>query len=240
MIGTLLNTAAILTGGAIGLTVARNISPLNQSRLKIALGVLTVYAGLSLTWISISGSFFSVIKQMIIVILAMMLGNFTGKLLRLQKGINQLGHYAKSRFASAASRKDQPGFSEGFVTCSLLFCVGPMAILGAIEDGLTGRFKTLAIKSLMDGLATMAFVKTFGWGVLLSAIPVLAYQGTITLGASFLQPLLEHKDLVDSINATGGLLIFSISLVILELKKVELADYLPSLIYAPLLTWFWR
>lgn len=240
MIGTLLNAAAIVTGGAVGLTVGREISPLNQQRLKIALGVLTVYAGLSLTWTSVSGPFLSVIKQLMIVILAMMLGNFTGKLLGLQKALNHLGQYAKNQFAKVAAHSDHHRFSEGFVTCSLLFCVGPMAILGAVEDGLTGKFKTLAIKSVMDGLATMAFVKTFGWGVLLAALPVLAYQGTITLGASFLQPLLEHQDLLDSINATGGLLIFSISLIILELKKVALADYLPSLIYAPLLTWIWR
>jgi uncharacterized membrane protein YqgA involved in biofilm formation len=89
----------------------------------------------------------------------------------------------------------------------------------------------------MDGLATMAFVTTFGWGVMLSVIPVVAYQGTITLSARFLGSLLEERGLIDSLNATGGMLVFCIALVILELKKIELADYLPSLAFAPLLTW---
>ena len=115
-----------------------------------------------------------------------------------------------------------------------------MAILGSLDDGLTGNFKTLAVKSVMDGLATMAFVKTFGIGPMFTAIPVLAYQGTITIGARALQPVLENAALLDSINATGGLLILCISLVILDIQKVPLADYLPSLAVAPALTWLFR
>src|SRR5262249_31214939 len=125
------------------------------------------------------------------------------------------------------------------ITCSLLFCVGPMAILGALQDGLDGKYQTLAVKALMDGLATMAFVTTFGWGAMLSVVPVVAYQGTITLGARLLAPFLERQALLDSVNATGGMLVFCIALVILEIKKVELADYLPSLLVAPLLAWAW-
>ena len=115
-----------------------------------------------------------------------------------------------------------------------------MAILGSLQDGLYDNPRTLLLKSCMDGLAAMAFARTFGWGVLLSAIPVLAYQGTLTLLAEFLSPLLHQKSLLDSVGATGGLLIFCVALVILELKRVELADYLPSLFYAPLLTWVFR
>jgi uncharacterized membrane protein YqgA involved in biofilm formation len=91
----------------------------------------------------------------------------------------------------------------------------------------------------MDGLATMAFVSTFGWGVMLSVIPVVAYQGTLTLGAKFAAPLLENHALLDSINGTGGMLLFCVALIILDLKKIELGDYLPSLLFAPLLTWLW-
>jgi uncharacterized protein len=112
-----------------------------------------------------------------------------------------------------------------------------MAILGALEDGLSGRVQTLAVKSLMDGLATMAFVKSFGIGPIFAAIPVLAYQGSITLAAHSVQPLLANHMLLDSINAAGGLLILCISVVILDIQKVPLADYLPSLIVAPVLTW---
>jgi uncharacterized membrane protein YqgA involved in biofilm formation len=117
--------------------------------------------------------------------------------------------------------------------------VAPMAVLGAVQDGLDGHWQTLGIKSVMDGFATMAFVSTFGWGVILSAVPVLAYQGTLTLAAHLLTPLLQERALLDPVNATGGLLVFCVALIILELKKIELADYLPSLVYAPLLAWVW-
>jgi uncharacterized membrane protein YqgA involved in biofilm formation len=241
MIGTILNTAAILVGGFIGLTVAREISLRTQHLLKLLLGAFILYAGFTTTWNALNGSFGRVVKQLGIVVLSLLLGNVAGKLLRLQKGVNRLGQYAKERFARAQS--DQPSdnrFSEGFVTCTLLFCVGPMAFLGALQDGLTGNFRILAIKSVLDGLSTMAFAKTFGWGVMLSAIPVLAYQGTVTLAATSLQPLLEGKDILDSINATGGLLVAFIALIVFEVKKVPLADYLPSLVFAPLLTLWWR
>jgi len=109
-----------------------------------------------------------------------------------------------------------------------------------IVTGLLGNYRTLALKSVMDGLATVAFAKVFGWGVLLSVIPVVAYQGTITLLAKLLEPYLRNPALLDSINATGGMLVFCIALIILELKKIELADYLPSLAFAPLITWLWR
>ncbi|MBM3838074.1 MAG: DUF554 domain-containing protein [Verrucomicrobia bacterium] len=239
MIGTILNGAAILVGGVAGLAVAREISAANQSRLKVALGVFVVYAGLSATWSGLNGTFGQIAKQIGIALLSLILGNLLGKLLRIQKSLNSLGQYARERFTKARPT-DPNRLSEGFVTCSLLFCVGPMAILGAVQDGLTGDFKTLAIKSVMDGLATMAFSKTFGWGVILSLIPVVSYQGTLTLAAKAVQPVLRDQALLDSINATGGLLVCCLALIVLDLKKVRVADYLPSLAFAPLLTWFWR
>lgn len=239
MIGTILNTAAILIGGTLGLTVAREMSLKTQHWLKLGLGAFIVYAGFSTTWGALNGSFGRILKQVGIVLLSLLLGNAVGKLLRLQKGVNRLGRYAKERFTHAQSATDSR-VGEGFVTCTLLFCVGPMAFLGALQDGLTGNFRTLAIKSALDGLSSMAFAKTFGWGVLLSALPVLAYQGTITLAATAVQPFLENKDILDSVNAIGGLLVSFIALIVLDVKRVPLADYLPSLIFAPLLTAWWR
>jgi uncharacterized membrane protein YqgA involved in biofilm formation len=237
MIGTLLNAGAIIIGGVAGLTV-KDLSPANQARIKVLLGALTVLAGLSMAWDGFSGSFLHRMAQLGIALLALMAGHFTGHLLRLQRTLNRLGQAAQKRFANAKTGATNR-VGEGFITCTILFCVGPMAILGALQDGLLGSFRTLAIKSALDGLATMAFSKVFGWGVMLSAIPVLAYQGTITLAASFAEPYLRNPRLIESLNLTGGLLVFSIALIILELKKVALADYLPSLVYAPLLTWFW-
>lgn len=239
MVGTILNAAGILIGGFIGLTVARQLSAATQSFLKIAMGALVVFVGLKTAWMGLSGGFLPILKQLLIVIFSMMLGKLIGRLLHLQKLSNRLGQYAKERLAKATP--DAPNrLGEGFVTCTLLFCVGPMAILGALQDGLTGNYHTLAIKAVMDGLATLAFAGLFGWGVILSVVPVVAYQGTITLAARLLEPYLRDQALLDSVNATGGLLIFCIALIILELKKIELTDYLPSLAVAPLLTWLWR
>ena len=239
MIGTILNAAGILIGGMVGLTVAKQMKPSTQFALKGLMGVLTVFVGLRLTVSSLGGGVGSVLKQVLIIVLALTLGRLTGRLLHLQKFLNRLGQYAKERYARAGEESPQR-LSEGFITCTLLFCVGPMAILGAVQDGLENRWQTLGIKALMDGLATMAFAPTFGWGVLLSVIPVVAYQGTLSLGARLLAPYLQDHLLMDSVNATGGMLVFTIALVILELKKVDLADYLPSLAFAPLLTWWWR
>ena len=239
MIGTIINVCAIAVGGIVGLAAAKGISPKVEYRLKLILGIVTIYVGMKTTWSAINGPFGSVVKQIVIVMAALVIGNIIGKVLRLQKGINRLGEYAKNVFDKHDPEKPKR-FGEGFVTCTILFCVGPMAIMGALEDGLTGKIQTLAVKSVMDGLATMAFVKTFGIGPIFAAIPVLAYQGTITLGAEALKPLLVDHMLLDSISATGGLLILCISVVILDIQKVPLADYLPSLVVAPVLTWLFR
>jgi uncharacterized membrane protein YqgA involved in biofilm formation len=239
MIGTLLNGVAIVAGGIAGLTVTKQLSPLTQRRLKVFLGAFTVYVGLRMTWGGLNGTFGQVLKQFAIVLVALILGRLTGRLLRIQHGLNRLGRYARESFSAAQSATDHR-FSDGFVTCTVLFCVGPLAILGSLEDGLHGDFKTLAIKAVMDGLATVAFAQTFGWGVILAAVPVVAYQGTLTLAARALAPRLETLALLDPVCATGGIMLFSVALVILELKKVELADYLPSLVCAPLLTWLLR
>jgi hypothetical protein len=239
LIGTILNVGAIVAGGATSLIAGRQLSPRIQQRIKIVLGVLTVYAGFSTIWDGIHGTLFQVLKQIAIALLALIVGNLLGKALKLQKGINRLAEQAKNAFHDEGADSSKR-FGEGFVTCSILFCVGPMALLGAIDDGLYGRVRILALKSVMDGLATMAFVKTFGIGPIFAAIPVLAYQGTVTLGAQAVQPLLENHLLLASINVTGGFLILCISLVILDIQKVPLADYLPSLAVAPAITWLLR
>lgn len=238
MIGTILNVTAIVAGGIVGLATTKDLSPANQQRLKALLGIFTVYAGLSMAWDGFSGSFGHRMAQFGIAMLSLTVGKLTGQLLRLQRGFSKLGQIAQRKFAGAKTSTGNK-LGEGFMTCTLLFCVGPMSILGALQDGLLGSIRTLAIKSVLDGLATMAFAKMFGWGVMLSAIPVLAYQGSITLLSKFAEPYLKDPDLLQSLGLTGGILVFSISLIILELKKVPLADYLPSLFYAPFFTWLW-
>lgn len=237
MIGTALNVVGILVGGVTGLVRRKPLSPANESYLRVALGAFTVFYGLRLTWLSLNGSLLQILKQLLIAVLALMLGKLTGRLLRLQKMSNYLGREARARIA--ACKPADPGrLGEGFKTCAALYCAAPLAILGSVQDGLSGYYYPLAVKAVMDGLGTMGFTLLFGWGVLLAALPVLAFQGTITLVCmQFLKPFLQAHDLVDPVNAVGGLLVFCVALLILELKKIELADYLPSLAFAPLLAW---
>ena len=240
MIGTALNVAGILIGGLAGLVRRKPLSPSNESFFKVALGAFTVFYGLRLTWLSLNGTFLQILKQLLIAVLAMALGKLAGRLLRLQKMSNHLGRQARDRIATTGpGNPDQ--WSVGFKTCAALFCAAPLAILGSVQDGLSGYFYPLAVKAVMDGLATMGFVTLFRWGVLLAALPVLVFQGAITLlCAQVLRPFLETRHLLDPVNAVGGLLVFSVALIILDLKKVELADYPPSLVFAPLLAWAFR
>jgi len=241
VIGTLLNVAGIVLGGVIGLTRKTPLSERHQALLKTVLGVSTIFVGLRLTWLSLMhGTVSQILKQLGIVLLSMMLGKLSGRLLHLQKGSNRLGQFARERIAKA--RPDNPQrFSDGFYVCAILFCAAPLGMLGAIHDGLSAYFYPLAVKAFVDGLAVMSFVGMFGWGVVWSAVPVLIFQGTLTLAcARFLQPFLHAHGLIDPINATGGLLIFCVGLIIFEIKKIEVTDYLPSLVWAPLLAWWLR
>jgi hypothetical protein len=239
MLGTILNAAGILIGGIVGLVITRQPSPATQFAAKGLMGVGTVFIGLRLTWLNLNGSSLQILKQITIILLTLILGKLAGRFLHLQKASNRLGQYARTRVAQTKPG-DSQRFSDGFNTCALLFCAGPLAIIGAVSDGLSGNWQPLAIKAVMDGLATMGFVSIFGWGSMLSALPVFAYQGTITLCVQQLGPFLRDHALLNSVNATGGLLVFCVALIILELKRIELADYLPSLVFAPLITSLWR
>ncbi len=239
MIGTIVNASAIVIAGLLALALKKPLPAKTQNGLKILLGVFTVFFGLRLTWLSLNGTLLQVGKQLAIVVLAMMLGRVAGHGLHLQKASNRVGQLAR-RLIAAGAASPVHRFSDGFNTCAVLFCAAPLAVLGAVQDGLSGYLPPLLIKAVMDGLATMAFAASFGGSVILSALPVLAWQGTITLLAGAAAPFLVQHQLVDSINATGGLLVFCVALVILEIKKLQLTDYLPSLVFAPLLTWLWR
>jgi uncharacterized protein len=238
--GTLLNVAGIVIGGGAGLVWRKPLSPPNESFFKVTLSAFTVYYGLRLTWLSLNGSLAQILKQLAIAILALMLGKLTGQALRLQRMSNHLGQRARE-LITAAGTGGPSRLNDGFEVCALLFCAAPLAILGSIQDGLSHYFYPLAVKAVIEGLATMGLAAMFGWGVLLAALPVLAFQGTLTLVcAQYLEPFLRAQGLIDPINAVGGLLVFCVALVMLGLKRVALADYLPSLVYAGLISWLWR
>ncbi len=239
MTGAIINALGILLGGAAALVTTRPIPAQIQNALKWALGAAIVWFGLKLTWNSVNGSFWQILKQLAIVLLAMALGQFIGKLLRLQKHSNRVGQYAARAVAAPGAN---PPFNVGFVVGTALFCVGPLGVLGSVQEGLDALSPVLILKAIIDGLTAMSFVKTFGWSVMAAALPVLALEGVLIRGAALAGVALRHSPLplADSIAATDGLLIFSVALIILEVRKVAVADYLPSLALAPFFTWVFK
>lgn len=246
MTGTWLNVGGIVLGGLAGMTFAKRLSANAQLRLRRLLVGLTVYAGFSLIWQSLKAPVGHAAGQLGIALLALSVGSALGRLLGLQRGMNRAGQWARERFSRAVAaeraglKPDAARRSDGFITCTLLFCVSPLAVVGPVQDGLNGDWHALAVKGLLDGLATMGFVATFGWSPLLAAIPVLACQGLLTVGAHALVPLLAAEAVRDSVGLTGGFIVATLSLVILELRKVPLANYLPALVLAPLLARWWQ
>jgi len=208
----------------------------NQLALKIILGVYTLWFGLKLAWTSFYGSPRQILKELAIVLLAMTLGKLAGKLMRLQKLSNSIGQYATRTLAAP---KPNPQFSDGFVLATALFCVGPLAWLASVQEGLAGFSPLFVVKAVTDGLAAYAFCATFRWSVIVSALPVLAFEGSLIRLVQVAGPMLPNRSwlLPDSITAVDGLLIFCVAMLILELKKIAVTDYLPSLILAPLLAW---
>ena len=245
-LGAILNVAGILIGGIVGLVRPKPLTAQTQGFFKVLLGVLTVYFGLRLTWLSVGGTFGHVMKQLFIACLGIIVGNLIGKLLRLQKLSNQLGQHAK-KLLEANRPNDPQRFSNGMNTCAILFCAAPLGILGAIHDALPAAdgsvrfYYPMIVKGLMDGLAMMGFVMLFGGGAIFSALPVYALFGTITMVTHiWAEPFLRSHQLLESVNAVGGLVICTVGVVIFEIRRVHLADYLPALAIAPVITWFWR
>lgn len=245
-LGAFLNAVAIILGGLIGLVRPKPLTPQTQAFFKVLLGVSTMFFGLRLAWLSINGTFGQAIKQLTIALLALIVGNLLGKLLRLQKMSNHLGQRAKKLIE--ANRPDDPRrFSNGMNTCAILFCAAPLGILGSIHDALPAMdgslryFHPMIVKGLMDGLAMMGFVMLFGAGAIFSALPVYALFGTITmLTHIYAEPILRSHHLLDSVNCVGGLVICTVGVVIFEIRRVQLADYLPAIAVAPLITWLWK
>jgi uncharacterized protein len=235
--GAFLNAIGILLGGLFGLVRRPPVSARLQYFFKTVLGVLTIFFGLRLVWLNVNGTFLPCLKQIIIALLAVIPGFGIGKLLRLQKISNRLGRFAGRLIVNAQSngpRKIGDGFNAG----TILFCAAPLGLLGAVTDGLSGYFYLLAVKAVMDGLAMAGFVKMFGWPAALSAFPVFIFLGAITWVCQFYAgPLLAAHDLTESAETTAGFIACTVALVIFEVRKVELANFLPSLAVAPLLTW---
>ena len=233
--GALINAIGILLGAFIGLTWRKPPSLRTQLLIRNAIGALTVFLGLRLIYTSLEGTFWACMKEIAIMLLSVILGFWAGKLLRFQKFSNYLGRLAGSAIA-AAQRNPDVNSSDAFNACAILFCAAPLGIIGAVTDGLTGYFYFLAVKAAMDALAMLGFVKIFNWPAALSALPVLVFFSVVSLGVElYVKPYVGPAGL-DSIGAAAGFLACVITVVIFEVRRVELANFLPALAIAPLLT----
>ena len=236
-LGTFINAICILVGGCGGLWLRRQLSASVQLKFRYFLALLTIAAAGGMIYGGVTGgdtSFSRLAARFGIVFVALILGALLGRLLTLQRQLDKLGAYARKRLAK--SDAEGQGVSEGFVVCTILFCVGPMSLVGPIQDGLDkGIPFPLLAKSGMDGIATLAMVPRYGWGPMLAVIPVVSMQGTVTLLARSFEPLKDNPEMLAATSLTGGLMVLTIVLVILEIRKVPLADYLPALAIAPLM-----
>jgi hypothetical protein len=237
VIGAFLNAAGILLGALFGLARPQPLSLQLQVFFRSGLGAFTFFFGLRLVWENLAGKFWTDVKQILIAALALVLGNALGKLLALQTFSNRLGRHAAKRLAAA--QKNPPGQpTDGFMTGTILFCAAPLGLVGAVTDGLADYFYLLAVKAVMDALAMVSFAHVFRWPAALSAFSVYLFLSLLTLSVHFgALPWLAAHALTESVNAAAGLLVCSMALVIFEVRRVELANYLPALAVAPLLTW---
>ena len=217
MKGTFVNTGAILAGSIVGILAGKRLPHQLKTLLIQALGLAVILIGLQM---ALSGS------ETLVTISCLLLGALTGELLRIEQGIEWLGTQLKARF-----RSDSATFVEGFVSASILYVTGAMMIVGSIQDGTTGDARTLYVKSMLDGVASIAFASTLGVGVAFSALSVLVVQGSITLLASRLL-FLQNPAVLGAITATGGLLILGIGINILDLTRIRIGNLLPALVYA--------
>jgi uncharacterized membrane protein YqgA involved in biofilm formation len=234
--GAFLNAIGILLGALLGLAQHTPLPARMQDYFRRVLGAFTVFFGLRLVWLGVNGTFGSCVKQIFIALAAVLLGNWTGRLLRLQKISNRLGRFAGDRIATSQSKSPQRA-GDGFLACTILFCAAPLGLLGAVADGLAGDFYLLAVKAVMDGLAMSSFVKMSGGLTALSAFPVYASLGALTLACQAgAKPFLDAHGLADSVNVAAGFVACAVALVVLEVRKVELANFLPALAIAPALT----
>lgn len=229
MTGTIINVATVVAGGTLGTFLGERLPARIRHIVMQGVGLVTLAVGMSMAITT---------KNFLVVLLSIVIGGILGEWLGLEEQLDRAGKWLEAgaaRFPLLARGE----FTKGFVTASLVFCVGPMTILGSIQDGLSGDYTLLAIKSVLDGFSALAFAASMGMGATFSAITVLVYQGILTLGASLFQTVLTDT-IITEMTATGGVMILGIGLLLLEIKRVRVANFLPALAIAPLLVALWE
>jgi uncharacterized membrane protein YqgA involved in biofilm formation len=219
-LGTLINTLAVLVGAGIGALVGARLPERMRQTAMHAIGLVTVLVGIQ--------SFLR-FDNALVPLVSVILGLVVGELLSIDGGIKRFGDALERRFSKGGSP-----VSRAFVTTSLLFCVGPLTFLGSLQDGISGDYRLLALKSALDFVASLSFASVLGWGVLLSAGSVLLVQGGLTLAGALFGAFID-KPMILTMTSTGGVLLVGLGLGLLELKEVRVANMLPALIVAPLL-----
>jgi uncharacterized membrane protein YqgA involved in biofilm formation len=228
MTGTLINVGTVLVGTLIGVTVGSRLPEGMRQRVLAGLGMVTLVIGvdLALAW----GREDTSQSTPLYVLGGVLIGGMIGEALGIERRLEALGDQVQARLSTAEGST----ISEGFVSASLLFCVGSLTVVGSIQDGLTGDYQTLATKAVLDGFAAIALAATLGWGVGLSIITILIVQGGITLGAGVFDDVLQGEALA-VLTSAGGVTIIGIALKLLELKDVRVGNFLPALVVAPCL-----
>ena len=219
MLGTFVNTLAIVVGSLIGLVSSRFIPKKITNTLIHGAALAVMLIGLKMAWQD---------NNFILLLCSLVFGGVIGELIRIDDRINGLGKWLEDR-----SSRSGGSISKGFVTTTLLYCVGSMAVVGSLQSGLTGNHDTLFAKSVLDGLGSIIFAASLGIGVLFSAVSVLLYQGCITMGASFLKQFLTDA-VISQMSAVGGLLIVAMAFNMLDIVKIKVANLLPA-IFLPLI-----
>ena len=219
--GSVFNSLAVLFGGSLGLFIGKFIPEKLQSTIFNSMGLFVLYVGINMSLST---------KNSIAVLLALVLGSITGALLGLEDKLSSLGDVLKAKIHSSDS-----GFTQGFVSATLIFCMGSMAIIGAFNDGLRHDPELLITKGIMDGISSVLFAGSMGIGVVFSIIPMFIYQGALTLLAVWAEPFIT-PDMFANISGIGGLMIMGIGLNFLKITRLKLGDMLPGLVYVVLFT----
>jgi len=214
MVGTLVNTATVIAGGSIGLLIGKRLPERIKSIVLTALGLITLWIGITMV---AQG------EKPLLIVIAVVGGAIIGEILHLEQGIDRLAEWLRGLV-----RSDAPQFVLGFVTASLLFCVGPMTVVGALEDGLKGDPTLLVTKAIMDGFAAVALASSMGAGIVFSFLTVLLVQGGLTVLGAHLQFALE-PGILHPLTAVGGILILGLALRLLSVKQVPVANFLPAI-----------
>jgi uncharacterized membrane protein YqgA involved in biofilm formation len=232
-VGTVINVGAILIGASLGILAGARITKKSQSLITDVLGLITALgaaSALSPLWSPTFEASLPKSSALLVILASMLIGGLIGSALSLETRLDAFGENLRKRFKAS---QESP-FAEGFVTASLLFVIGPLAILGSVSDGMSQGIDQLILKSSLDFFAAMAFASTLGWGVAASAIPVAIYQGFWTIIGLAVGSVLSQYQ-IDAMTICGGLMLVGISLRLLDIKRIPVANLLPALVIAPAL-----